>query len=759
MPTNPEPALLTHRDGPRGPSRAGAATALAERAAERGGRPPARPAESTRVQRKKAARELETNRQMIWRRIRRGIYIALGVAFLGPILAFAVGWLVFSVPSPDDSAVSQVATISFTDGTELAKIVPKGNVNRVKVSLEEIPEHVQRAVLSAEDRSFYSNPGFDIGGIGRAIWNQLTGGTGGGSTITQQYIKVTSREDQATLWRKYKEIVIAAKISKNQTKEQILENYLNTVYFGRGAYGVQAASQAYYGKKVDQLSVSEAAMLAGLIQSPARWDPKKEPVRSQERWAFVLDGMVSQSWLSPTDRAAATFPATIDEKPTIGLPEGPRGHIYTQIKKELEDKKISETQLNQDGLKITTTVDKKAQQQAEAAVAATFKGQPANLRSALVAIDPKTGAILAYYGGSNGVGFDYAQALKPPGSSFKPFVLLAALQRDPPIGLGATYDGSSPRVIKGQKVNNSEGYNCYNCDLKRAMKESINTIFYQVGTDVGPDRVAEAAHQAGIPTDRLPDPSGGLALGDKEVRPVDMASAFATFAADGQYHAPHMIAKVETADGRVLYAGDADAGEPRVPQQVARNVTEAMLDVAGFSGLPVNGANQVASKTGTVQHRLPGQNQDAWMVGYTPQVSVSVWVGTDQNEPIKASGGRPIYGRMLPGQAWQRFMNSFMRDKKKESFSAFFPLGTPPSQPVPTDEHGQPVDPNGGDGEQQHQQPDDTTCNLLFCPNGGNPNGGNPNGGNPNGGDLDNGGIPQGLPAEGRATVPVGYPP
>jgi membrane peptidoglycan carboxypeptidase len=689
---------------------------------------------------------------MIWRRIRRGIYIALGVMFLGPILAFAIGWLIFSVPSPDDSAVNQVATISFADGTELAKIVPKGNVNRVKVSLDEVPAHVQHAVLAAEDRSFYTHPGFDIGGIGRAVWNQLSGGSGGGSTITQQYIKVTSGQDQATLWRKYKEIVVAAKISKNQTKEQILENYLNTVYFGRGAYGVQAASQAYYGKNVNQLSPAEGAMLAGLIQSPARWDPKKDAVGAQQRWGFVLDGMVSQNWLSPVDRAAAKFPATIDEKPAVGLPEGPRGHIYTQIKDELAAKKISETQLNQDGLKITTTIDKKAQQQAEDAVAAVFKGQPANLRSALVAIDPKTGAILAYYGGSDGVGFDYAQTLKQPGSAFKPFVLAAALQQNPPIGLGATYDGSSPRVIKGQKVSNSDGYNCDNCDLKRAMKESINTIFYQLGTDVGPDRVAEAAHEAGIPADLLPDPTGGLALGDKEVRPVDMASAFATFAADGQYHAPHMITKVETADGRVLYSGGEEVGEPRVPQQVARNITESLLEVANFSGLPVGSASEVASKTGTVQHALPGQNQDAWMVGYTPQVSVSVWVGTDQNEPIKSSSGQPIFGRMLPGQTWQKFMNSFMRDKKKEAFSPFFPLGTPPAQPAPTTAQND-------NGDQNPNGPGQQPCNLFFCPNGGNPNGG---GAPPNGGGAPNGnpnGIPQGMPPDGRATVPAASPP
>ena len=220
----------------------------------------------------------------------------LGLGLLAPVVAFLVGWVVFDVPSANQTAVTQVATFKYADGAALATIRPD-NVNRTIVPLDQVPEHVRQAVLSAEDRSFYSNPGFDLTGIGRALWNQATGGVGGGSTITQQYVKVSTGQDSASLLRKYKEIVLAVKISQEQSKDQILENYLNVIYLGRGAYGIQAASQAYFGKDVKDLTVSEGAMLAGTIQSPSRWDPAKNLEKSTERWNFVLDGMVAQGWL------------------------------------------------------------------------------------------------------------------------------------------------------------------------------------------------------------------------------------------------------------------------------------------------------------------------------------------------------------------------------------------------------------------------------------------------------------------------------
>ena len=621
------------------------------------------------------------------------MFAAAGLAVIGPLVAFAVGWLVFPVPSADDIAVTQVATFNYADDSPLATVRPD-NVNRISVPLEQVPVPVQQAVLSAEDRSFFSNPGFDITGIGRAVINQLTGGIGGGSTITQQYVKVTTGNDQNSLFRKFREVVLAAKISKEMTKEQILENYLNAIYLGRGAYGVQAASQAYFGKDVGQLSASEGAMLAGLIQSPSRWDPAKNLETSKDRWAFVLDGMVAQNWMTPDERARQQFPQWQESSGNQGggIPGDDRGHIYNAARSELEKLGISETEINTQGLTVTTTVDPKAQEQAAEAIEKAMKGQPDKLRSSLVSVDPKSGAVLAYYGGENGVGLDYASVLKQPGSSFKPFVLAAALQAPDPIGLGATYDGSSPQMLAGTKVTNSEGVSCGRCSVKEAMTKSINTVFYRMGLDVGPAKVAEAAHQAGIPADLLPNPTGGISLGDREVHPEDMAGAYATFAADGMKREPYLVSKVTASDGRVIFdRGSTDSGQQVMDPEVARNVTESMTDVASSSEIGLNGGRPVAAKTGTVQSGTEGENNDAWTVGYTPSVSTAVWVGTDDNTPIRNSAGRPIYGRMLPGTIWQSFMNDVLRGTPVERFSGFEPIGQAPAREVSTDTGQQPT--------------------------------------------------------------------
>ncbi len=311
-----------------------------------------------------------------------------------------------------------------------------------------------------------------------------------------------------------------------------------------------------------------------------------------------------------------------------------------------------------------------------------MKRQPTNLRTALVSVDPRTGAILAYYGGSNGVGNDYAQALRQPGSSFKPFVFAAALQGTAGVGLGTIYDGSSPQTFPGlaKPVNNSEGYDCARCTVKTAMTQSINTVFYKMGLDVTPRRVADAAHQAGVPQDLLAEARGGISIGDQEVHPIDMAAAFGTFAADGMRRAPYLVSKVTAADGRVLYDRGSDgAGEQAMPQQVARNVTESMIDVPQFSGIALADGRPVAGKTGTVGIEGTSQNKDAWMVGYTPSISTAVWVGTDTSEPVKNSAGRPVYGRMLPGAVWQGYMNSALRGTPKEQFSKLVPMGAPPA--------------------------------------------------------------------------------
>jgi len=618
--------------------------------------------------------------------VRRCLWGLLGLLVVVPLLAFVIGWIVFPVPTSAAAALTQTATFTFSDGSPLAVVRPD-NVNRTEVTIDKIPVPVQNAVLAAEDRTFRSNPGFDILGIGRAVISQLTGGAGGGSTITQQDVKNSTGQDQATLWRKYREAIIAVKISKQETKDQILENYLNTIYFGRGAYGIEAASKSYFNKDVSQLTVSEGAMIAGIIQSPTGGDPAVDLTRATARWTYVIDGMAAAGWLTPAQRALQSFPTDwLRAAPSAGgVPNDDGFHIYAAAKAELAAQGITGDQIATEGLTVTTTIDPAKQKQAVDAVTATMNAEPANLRTALVSVDPRTGAILAYDGGNQGLGTDYAQALRQPGSAFKPFVLSAALQSGTGIGLGTVYNGSSPQAIAGQVVSNSDGVNCGRCTVKTAMTESINTIFYQIGVQAGVKKVADAAHQAGIPANLLPVADGGISLGDQEVRPLDMAAAYATFADDGVRHDPHLVAKVVAADGRVLIDHTTPpTGNQAVPQQVARNVTESMLDVARTSRIALSDRRPVASKTGTVQLGSTNDNKDTRTVGYTPSLSTAVWVGTDQSDPVRTASGAPAYGRTLAGAVWQDFMNHSLNGTPAEQFSPSAPLGTPPTPPTPT---------------------------------------------------------------------------
>jgi membrane peptidoglycan carboxypeptidase len=648
-----------------------------------------------------------------WTWVRRGLYVAAAVLLLLPVVTFAMAYFIVDVPKPGDIRTNQVSTILASDGSELAKIVPPEG-NREDVNINQVPVHVRQAVIAAEDRNFYSNPGFSLTGFARAVKNNIFGGdTQGGSTITQQYVKNalvgSQRAGVGGLIRKAKELVIATKMSGEWSKDDVLQAYLNIIYFGRGAYGISAASKAYFDKPVDQLTVSDGALLAALIQRPSTLDPAVDLQGAKERWNWVLDGMVEIGALSPRGRAAQAFPPTVppDQARAQNQTTGPNGLIERQVTRELlELFNIDEQTLNTQGLQVTTTIDPQAQKVAEDAVSKYMEGQAPDMRTAVASIDPHNGAVKAYYGGSDANGFDFAQAGLQTGSSFKVFALIAALEQG--IGLGYQVD-SSPLTVNGIKITNVDGESCGTCNIAEALKRSLNTAYYRLMLKLknGPDDVADAAHQAGIATSfpgvahtlsedgKGGPPNNGIVLGQYQTRVIDMASAYATLAASGVYHRPHFVQKVVNSEGRVLFDATSsdNAGEQRTPKDVADNVTSAMEPIAAYSrGHALAGGRPSAAKTGTTQLGDTDADKDAWMVGYTPSLSTAVWVGTvTGDKPLVNKWGSPIYGSGLPSDIWKATMDGALKGTTVESFPkpaeiggyAGAPVAPPPPPPPP----------------------------------------------------------------------------
>ena len=626
-----------------------------------------------------------------WQRVRR-LLGSFFIIFVGvPALLLLLFYWSVEIPEPYEVRHNQNATITSADGdTVLADITPPEG-NRKPIPLSDVPMPVRDAILSAEDRNFYDNPGFSPSGLMRAARDNLLGkdNAGGGSTITQQYVKNAFLGTERTVTRKMRELVVAGKMSRQWSKDEILSAYLNNIYYGRGAYGIAAAAEAYFAKTVPELTVAEGAVLAALVRSPSALAPENHRAELRQRWNYVLDGMVEMGALGPGGRDTTTFPEVI---PLSELPDedvagqGPAGLIRDQVIQELHQAGISQDEIETGALKITTTIDDQAQQEAESATTDTMSGQPEQLRSASVSIDPRTGGVRAYYGGDDGYGYDYAHAPLQTGSAFKTFAVIAALERDIP--LSRSFD-SAPLPLDGELVRNVQNESCGVCSLSEAFKRSLNTSFYRLALSMpgGAEAIADAAHRAGIPN-QIPGVDGpslsenggapvpSIVLGTYSVRPIDMASAYATIAASGTYHQPYFVQRVETGDGRLLLdrgASENQVGkqvppsEQRMSPEIAQRTTQAMRPIAEYSKHPLSGRPS-AAKTGTTQLGDSGQNKDAWMVGFTPSLSTAVWVGAENTQAINTAGGAPIYGSGLPAEIWQESMNGALEDTPVEQF-------------------------------------------------------------------------------------------
>jgi membrane peptidoglycan carboxypeptidase len=590
---------------------------------------------------------------------------------LGGMAAVYVG---LQVPLPSDNQVKELSRIYFSDGkTVLGGL---GSENRTYVELSKIPPHMQRAIIAAEDRTFYENNGISVGGIGRAVWANVSGGeVQGGSTITQQYVKNAHLTDERTFTRKFREIGWAIKADQKYSKEQILEFYLNTIYFGRGAHGIEAAAQTYFGVPAADLTLAQSAVLAGVIKAPSVYDPASDLQRSQDRWDYVLDGMVKLGWLTATDRAAQEYPATEKVRPSTGGSfnlDGWRGLIIQQVEKELKARGIDEQTIRTGGLKIVTTIDKKAQKAAVDAANKVFSGQPKDMEKALAAVEPRTGAVKAYYGGTRGYGnLDLASSRFRPGSSFKAYTLAAAVSEG--ISIKSYWNGKDNQRFPGETVpvRNSEGSSCGRCTLIEATKMSLNTTYYALAQKVGPEKVLEVAKLAGITDPKVDDRlslTRQVALGDLRVSPLQHANGIATLAAEGEYVPTHFVQRVEQ-DGNVIYDYPEARPTRALPADVAADTTYALQQVYN-SGRRIGDGRVGAGKTGTAQLGKTDENSDAWMVGYTPQLAASVWVGHSAGDAKlrnDKTGGR-VYGNGLPRDFWAEFMTGALKGSKHLDF-------------------------------------------------------------------------------------------
>ena len=605
------------------------------------------------------------------------------VGLIGLAIAVYITYKMIDIPDPNKDFQAQTTTVYFSDGKHV--LGQFALQNRESIPLEKMPNSIQDAVISAEDRSFETNLGLDPKGIVRAAWSNFRSdsGTQGASTITQQYVKVLYLSQERTYQRKVKEAFLAVKVRDTLSRDQILEGYLNTIYFGRGAYGIQAASSAYFDKDAKDLTVRESALLAAVLNSPGTLDPgiaraNREPLF--ERYRYVLDGMVERGSLDAEQ--AAMFERRLPRLPEIqdiNAYGGQRGYLLTLVQSKLGELDFSDDEINGGGLKVVTTLN---WQDHRAAVRAVKQSRPPGkpqLHIALASIEPGTGALRAMIGGRNYTGdgpqdqINFATRGSQPGSTFKPFALAAGLKAG--FTLADTFDGNSPYTLpdnttvrnEGESSGVPGGFSYGPVSLLTATEDSINTAYIDMTLSMenGPEKIIAAAAAAGIPRNAPGlNPNTGVALGSATVKPVDMANAYATFAAQGRRTDWYVIDTVSDSSG--LRYEHNERVERVFNPAVSSNVSYALQQVveagtgynAGELGRPA------AGKTGTATALQPNGEQrvsSSWFVGYTPQLATAVtYVRGDGNNPLDGYLDT-FFGADYPTETWTAYMKQALQ--------------------------------------------------------------------------------------------------
>jgi penicillin-binding protein 1A len=600
------------------------------------------------------------------RRLRRLIWVFLALFAVGIGVVTGFVYALAQTPTPNEVAAPQVSSIYDAKG----RLIGTLNVeqNRRVLPMKDIPEVMRKATLAAEDRTFYEHGAVSYKALLRAAWANVSGGevSQGGSTITQQYVKNAYLDADRTLLRKGREALIAIKLEQKYSKDQILEFYLNTIYFGRGAYGVEAASLTYFGHSVKKgLTPGEAAFLAGAIRSPEFYGNTKNLRVATERRDHVIGVMAELGWLSP-DQADKAVQSKLNlkakRKQSLGVANSAAPHFMEKVRLYLIDQ-LGADVVNRGGLRVVTTLDLDMQAKAKEAVEGTLdaKGDP---RAALVAIDAKTGAVRAMYGGGNFSKrqFNYAtDAQRQAGSTMKPFVLAQAIEDG--LSVESRLEGPSCLIVNHERLGCNYGGASYGeIDLLKATRLSVNTVYLGLINRVGPSAVASLARRSGMEStltsgEHEPDldehPS--LALGAGTVSTLQLTSAFTTFANRGVHLAPYVVTRIQDSNGRVLESHKAQPVRV-MDENVADTVTMALEGVVkSGTGTRANFGCPIAGKTGTTN-----DNADARFVGYTPELVASVWMGfDDQKKRLKGIHGlASVTGGDLPARIWHDFMLS-----------------------------------------------------------------------------------------------------
>lgn len=596
-----------------------------------------------------------------------GALLALGIG------AFAYLYATTEIPQPESIAVAENTTVYYADGT--TPIGTFSEQNREIIDCSVLPDYVGQAVVASEDRSFYTNRGIDLVGIARAFWNNLTTGSRqGGSTITQQYAERYYLGETTSYLGKAREAILALKIAQAQDKDQVLCNYMNTIYLGRGTYGIQAAAKAYFGKEAKDLTVAEAAMLAGIIPSPSSWDPAVDPEQAQARFTRVLRIMQEDGYITAQEQQEAQFPQTIEYTQQNSY-QGANGFLLQMVRDELTgDGTFSAEQLDTGGYAIVTTIDKSKQDLMYSVVSPAQNGMqgviPDGMEFGGISVNAKDGSIISVYAGEDYLTKQLNQATQSVyeiGSTMKPMALLGAIQEG--VNLDTVFNGNSPRKFDGiaDPVGNFGNMSYGNVNLYTATAQSLNTVYMDVQAKLGTQRIAEIAKEAGAESDSLDGTNPFTVLGNNALTTKDVARMYATIANQGNRPNIHIVSSVKNTDGEDIYKAPTETTQVFDANDTAL-VTKAMTGTVqnGTATEALAVGHNLAMKTGTAN-----DSYAASAVGFTPSV-VSVfamWYPDANGNPqeVPAFGGWSG-GSDYPVHLFTQYMTQALAGTDNETF-------------------------------------------------------------------------------------------